>query len=146
MIAIIDYGMGNVRSLFNALQYIGCDAVVTDSHDEIARADRVILPGVGAFGDAIAAIRSSGIDEVLDTEVRRRGKPMLGICLGMQLLARFSTEHGRHEGLGWLDASVERFELPAGLKIPHVGWNEIEASPDARLFDGINRRERNFYF
>ena len=147
MIAIIDYGMGNVRSLYNALQYIGCEAVVTDAKREIDSAERVILPGVGAFGDAMAAIRARGLDETLDSAVRRGGKPMLGICLGMQLLARSSTEHGTHEGLGWIDAKVERFELPPTLKIPHIGWNEIAVRPEATtLFDGIRPAERNFYF
>ena len=146
MIAIIDYGMGNIRSLFNALAYLGCDALVTRDPARIRQADRVILPGVGAFGDAIAAIREVGLDETLDTEVRRRAKPMLGICLGMQLLARSSSEHGMHEGLGWLDASVERLVVPRGYKIPHIGWNDIDYAPGEALFDSLKSTERNFYF
>lgn len=146
MIAIIDYGMGNVRSLYNALQYVGCDSVVTADAGELRNADRLILPGVGAFGDAIAAIRRLGLDEILADEVCRRGKPMLGVCLGMQLLAKSSTEHGVHDGLGWLDATVERLLVPPGLKIPHVGWNEIDYAPDDALFQGLKWTERNFYF
>jgi glutamine amidotransferase len=146
MIAIIDYGMGNVRSLHNALQYVGCDAVITADSDKIRHAERIILPGVGAFGDAMAAIRARGLDDLLEAEVHRGGKPMLGICLGMQLLARTSTEHGVHEGLGWLDATVERLNLSAGLKIPHIGWNEVDSPLDEPLFRGIRPDERNFYF
>lgn len=146
MIAIIDYGMGNVRSLYNALQYLGCDAVVTADHETIHRAERIILPGVGAFGDAMAAICGLGLDSLLDVEVRRGGKPMLGICLGMQLLAKSSEEHGIHAGLGWLDASVERFQLPPGYKIPHIGWNAARFAPDEPLFRGLKPDEFNFYF
>lgn len=146
MIAVVDYGMGNVRSLFNALQYVGCDAIVTSEPEAIRRAERLILPGVGAFGDAVDALRARGLDELLDLAVRRDGKPMLGVCLGMQLLARSSTEHGTHIGLGWIDAEVTRFELSPGLKIPHVGWNEIEYRPDEPLFRGLKPGERNFYF
>jgi imidazole glycerol-phosphate synthase subunit HisH len=146
MIAIIDYGMGNVRSLYNAFQYIGSDSVVTADHMEIRRADRIVLPGVGAFGDAVNAIRLLELDQVLDSEVRRGGKPMLGICLGMQLLANSSNEHGIHAGLGWLDAEVERFDLTPGLKIPHIGWNEITFAANEPLFNGLREAERNFYF
>lgn len=146
MIAIIDYGMGNVRSLHNALQYIGCDAVITADSDKIRHAERIILPGVGAFGDAMAAIRARGLDEQLEADVHQGGKPMLGICLGMQLLARTSTEHGVHQGLGWLDATVERFDPSGGLKIPHIGWNEVDSLLDEPLFRGIRQDERNFYF
>lgn len=146
MIAIVDYGMGNVRSLYNALQYIGSDAVVTAEHEEIRHAERVILPGVGAFGDAMTAIRERGLDSALDETVRRGGTPMLGICLGMQLLARSSDEHGIHSGLNWIDATVERFSLPRGWKVPHIGWNEIDFPEDSGLFAGLRPHERNFYF
>ena len=112
MIAIVDYGMGNIRSLHNALQFLGSDVEVTSNPRDLRRAARIILPGVGAFGDAVDAIRARGLDESLDAEVRQRGKPMLGICLGMQLVAMSSTEHGLHVGLGWFNSRVERFELP----------------------------------
>lgn len=146
MIAIVDYGMGNVRSLYNALQYIGCDAAVTSAPEEIQRAERLILPGVGAFGDAMQALRERGLDEILDQEVRRIGKPILGICLGMQLFAKSSEEHGIHAGLGWLDASVEKFRVSPPLKVPHVGWNSIRFAENATIFGGMKSGERNFYF
>ena len=146
MIAIIDYGMGNVRSLYNALQWLGHDAVVTADEAQINKAERLVLPGVGAFGDAMAAIRQRGLDELLDRQVRRAGKPMLGICLGMQLLSKTSEEHGIHAGLGWLDATVERFELPVGYKVPHIGWNSLRFAPSEPLFRDLKRGELNFYF
>ena len=145
MIAIVDYGMGNIRSLRNALDCLGADVSVTSRPEDLARAERIVLPGVGAFGDAMNAIRERGLDESLDGEVRRKGKPFLGICLGMQLLAKSSNEHGRHAGLGWLDAEVERFELPGNFKVPHIGWNDIEPGSDP-LFQGLDRSESNFYF
>jgi glutamine amidotransferase len=146
MIAIVDYGMGNVRSIFNALRYAGCEAVVTADHGKIRQADRVILPGVGAFGDAMSAIRERDLEDLLEAEVSRGGKPMLGICLGMQLLARSSTEHGAHTGLGWLDARVERLNVPPGFKVPHIGWNTLKFSPEEPLFRGLRPGELNFYF
>jgi len=146
MIGIIDYGVGNIRSLYNAFQWIGYDAVVSDDHAVLRNADRLLLPGVGAFGDAIQAIRERGLDEFLDEEVRKGGKPMLGICLGMQLLANSSGEHGLHRGLGFFDADVELFSLPAGMKIPHVGWNEIKNREDVPFFEGLPREQMNFYF
>src|SRR5262245_22728337 len=118
MIAVLDYGMGNVRSLYNALQWLGFDAMVTAEPAEVHKAERLILPGVGAFGDAMRAIRQRHLDGLLEEEVRHRGKPLLGICLGMELLANSSSEHGHHTGLGWIDATVERLSVPAGYKVP----------------------------
>jgi glutamine amidotransferase len=92
------------------------------------------------------AIRARGLDDVLDAEVNRSGKPMLGICLGMQLLAMSSTEHGNHTGLGWLNAHVERFALPLTYKVPHIGWNTLKFSPGEPLFRGLKPNELNFYF
>jgi len=146
MIGIIDYGVGNIRSLYNAFQWIGCDAVVSDDPDVLRKTDRLLLPGVGAFGDAIQAIRERSLDEYLDEDVRRGGKPMLGICLGMQLLANSSSEHGMHAGLGYFDADVELLTLPPGLKIPHIGWNDIYNRSDVPFFDGLPTEQMNFYF
>jgi imidazole glycerol-phosphate synthase subunit HisH len=128
MIAIVDYGGGNVRSVANALAYLGLDAVVTADATVIDQAERLILPGVGAFGDVMAKLEARGLIEVLDREVQTRGKPFLGVCLGLQLLAKSSTEHGLHTGLGYLDAHVDRFDsevVKAPLKVPHMGWNEV---------------------
>jgi glutamine amidotransferase len=146
VIVVVDYGMGNVRSLSNALQWLGADCKVSAEASTIRAAERVILPGVGAFGDAMAAIRERRLDRTLQECVRSRGTPMLGICLGMQLLAKSSNEHGAHEGLGWFDATVERFELPPTLKIPHIGWNSIHYADSEPLFSNVPADDRNFYF
>jgi glutamine amidotransferase len=146
MIVIIDYGMGNVRSLRNAVEYIGHTVLITNDSRKIADAQKIILPGVGAFGDAMGAIRRQGLDEILHQEVIEKGKPMLGICLGLQLLAKSSKEHGYHEGLSWLDARVIGFDSAMGLKIPHIGWNDIDYSDPVPLFTGLKKGERSFYF
>lgn len=145
-IAIVDYGMGNVRSLLNAFEYLGHDVRITSDHGELAAAGRIVLPGVGAFGDAMAAIRERGLQEVLTRLALQEHKPVLGVCLGMQLFARSSSEHGMHEGLGWIDADIRRLEVPSGLKVPHVGWNELHFPDDDWLFRGIHATQANFYF
>jgi len=145
-IAIIDYGMGNVRSLMNALEYVGEDAVITDDVGLMAEADRLVLPGVGAFGDAMAAIRARGLREPLTRFALEARKPILGVCLGMQLFARSSSEHGLHEGLGWLDAEIEPLEVAPPAKVPHVGWNELDFAPDDWLFKGVPRGQTDYYF
>lgn len=146
MIAIIDYGMGNVRSLSNAFEYLGEDVIVTNDSKAMEDADRIVLPGVGAFGDAMEAMEQSGVIEPLTRQVCELRKPMLGICLGMQLVAKESVEHGQHQGLGWVDAHIERLTPAAPLKVPHVGWNSLEFSEGDWLFEGIRRKEANFYF
>ena len=146
MIAIVDYGMGNVRSLRNAFEYLGEDVVVTSDAAELDAADRVVLPGVGAFGDAMVAIRERGLEPVLNRQALELKKPVLGICLGMQLFAKTSIEHGEHRGLGWIDADIRRLDVPAPLKVPHVGWNDLHFSATDWLFDGIRPGQANFYF
>jgi glutamine amidotransferase len=145
-IAIVDYGMGNVRSLMNAFEYFGQDVIVTDDRNALADADRIVLPGVGAFGDAMKAIRERGLQDVLTRQALEIKKPMLGICLGMQLFAKSSAEHGAHEGLGWIDADIRRLEVQRPQKVPHVGWNELHFPEDDWLFRGIRPQEANFYF
>lgn len=149
-IAIIDSKVANIRSLRNAIEYCGGDAIVTSDAQAIADAERIFLPGVGAFGDAMCNLRRAGLDEILDREVRQKGKPFMAICLGMQLLGRASSEHaeGRpHEGLGWLDADVVRIETnDARLKIPHMGWNALDVVRPHPVVDGLNPRNLNFYF
>lgn len=126
MIAIIDYGVGNLFSLKSSFKAIGQEAVVTGDAAVIRRADKLILPGVGAFGDAAALLRRDGMDKLLRAEAAS-GKPLLGICLGMQLLLDYSTEYGRHEGLGLIPGSVQpiRPVIPAAYKVPHIGWNAL---------------------
>jgi glutamine amidotransferase len=146
-IAIIDYGMGNVRSLMNAFEYIGEDAVVTADFDELEAADRLVLPGVGAFGDAMKAIEAKeGLRPVLDRLALEVKKPVLGVCLGMQLFARVSHEHGTHQGLGWLDAEILPLDVAPPAKVPHVGWNAVSFAPDEWLFKGLPSGESDYYF
>lgn len=126
MVAIIDYGVGNLFSLKSSFAAIGAETAVTGDPDTIRAADRLVLPGVGAFGDAAALLRRSGLDRLVREEAAR-GKPLLGICLGMQLLFAYSAEYGYHEGLGLLPGSVQPIGnyIPAGYKIPHIGWNAL---------------------
>ena len=138
MIAIIDYGVGNLFSLRSSLNKIGADTVVTADPAVIAKADKLILPGVGAFADAAKKLRDSGLDQVIKAEAAA-GKPIMGICLGMQMLFEKSYEYGEHEGLGLLKGSVIPMEgsIPANLKIPHIGWNALKFEKDSKLFKYI---------
>ena len=138
MIAIIDYGMGNLRSVQKAFEKVGARAEITADPAQVARAEKVVLPGVGAFADAIAALRSSGLAEAF-VEARRAGKPCLGVCLGLQLLFEQSDEDGLHTGLGLLPGRVVRFSPTpeSNLKIPHMGWNTLQIERSAPLFQGL---------
>lgn len=126
MIAIIDYGVGNLYSLRSSLAHIGAEAVVISDAASLRQADRLILPGVGAFGDAVEKLRQSGLERVV-LEEAEAGKPLLGICLGMQMLFERSYEYGEHRGLGLLKGQVVPMQgtIPAGLQIPHIGWNGL---------------------
>ena len=138
MIAIIDYDAGNIKSVEKALKYLGEDAVITRDREEILSADKVILPGVGAFGDAMYNLKKYGLDEVL-REVAERQIPLLGICLGLQLLFERSDETPGVEGLGILKGEILRIPDCPGLKIPHMGWNSLKIREGARLFQGIGQ-------
>lgn len=133
MIAIIDYGAGNVFSLHSSLQMIGEDSVVTRDPEIIHACERIILPGVGAFGDAVDKLKETGLYDLVKKEASA-GKPLLGICLGMQLLFEKSFEFGEHEGLGLLKGSVEAIapRLPEKLDIPHMGWNQLHFNPERK--------------
>ena len=134
MVAIIDYGVGNLFSLKSSFAAIGQEAAVTSEAEELRRADRLILPGVGAFRDAAEKLHRSGMDEALKEEVER-GKPMLGICLGMQMLFERSFEYGEYKGLGLLKGEIRPIagRIPAGLKIPQMGWNNLRILRDSPL-------------
>ncbi len=131
MLAIVDYGVGNLFSLRCSLQAVGAEAAVTGDEGVLAKADRVVLPGVGAFGDAAGALRCAGLDRAVLREAER-GKPLLGICLGMQLLLDYSTEYGRHRGLGLIPGAVRpiRPVVPEAYKVPHIGWNALSFPKD----------------
>lgn len=127
MIAIVDYGVGNIFSLYSSFGYIGAEAVLTGDADKIRAADKIILPGVGAFGDAVEKLRDSGLAQVV-VEAAKAGKPCLGICLGMQLLFEKGYEYGEHDGLGLIKGDVVTMEgvVPADFKVPHIGWNALQ--------------------
>ena len=136
MVGIIDYGVGNLFSLRSSFAAIGVEAFVSGDAAELAKADRLILPGVGAFGDAAEKLRASGLDAFV-REQAAAGKPLMGICLGMQLLFERSYEYGDHAGLGLLKGQVVGMSgrLPEGLKIPHMGWNALRLTKPAKLLE-----------
>ena len=139
MIALIDYGVGNLFSLKSSLNAVGADVTVTSDPEVIRSADKIILPGVGAFGDAAEKLRSTGLDKVIVSEVEK-GKKIFGICLGMQLLFERSFEYGEHRGLGLLKGSVVPMEnkIPEDLKIPHIGWNSLITKKQHPIFKYVN--------
>ena len=145
MIAVIDYGVGNLFSIVSSLSAIGADCVVTSDESVIRAADKIILPGVGAFRDAINKLRATGLDKVVCDEVGR-GKPILGICLGMQMLFEESYEYGRHEGLSLLSGKVVGMEgvIPTELKIPHIGWNSLKIKATHPIFKYV--KEGDFVY
>lgn len=144
MIAIVDYGMGNLGSIQNMLKYIGVKAIITADHHIISDATKIILPGVGAFDNAMTNINNSGLREVLDRKALVDRMPILGICLGMQLLTK-SSEEGVLSGLGWIPATTNRFPNMQGLKVPHMGWNLVKQTTPSKLTEG-SEEETRFYF
>lgn len=142
MIAIVDYGMGNLRSVQKAFEKVGQAAVITSQPEEVLAADGVLLPGVGAFGDAMFHLRQSGLLDAV-RQVAKNGTPLLGICLGMQLLFSTSEEHGNHIGLNLIPGQVKRFK--GKFKIPQVGWNELVAKQEHPLLQGITKKEYVYY-
>jgi glutamine amidotransferase len=145
-VGIVDYGMCNLDSVARAVQECGAAPAVSDRPAELAATDRLILPGVGAFADAMAQLRERSLDAFLHEQVRVRGVPLLGICLGMQLLAERGTEGGDTAGLGWVRGRVERLRPTApDLRLPHVGWNEVRPAVPSALFEGV-RSGTDFYF
>lgn len=146
MIAIVDYGVGNLRSVMNAFEAIGQQAHITSDPRELKDADAIVLPGVGAFGRGMDMLRKLDFIDPLNEEVIAREKPFLGICLGMQFLGRESLEAGRHEGLGWLPGTVNKIvPCDSKYKVPHMGWNNLTVEREDSLFAGLDP-EPVFYF
>ena len=139
MLAIVDYGVGNLFSLECSLSAIGVQSVVAADPEILAKADQILLPGVGAFGDAAQKLRSTGLDKVV-IDLAGSGKPLLGICLGMQLLFEKGFEFGEYDGLGLIPGHVRPLEgfIPEGYKIPHIGWNSLQFTKENPLFSTIN--------
>jgi glutamine amidotransferase len=137
-IAIVDYGMGNLLSVYSAFDYLGAEVKVCKHPEELLTVDRIVIPGVGAFKDCIDKIISTGFKEVLDEQVLQRGKPILGICLGMQVMAKIGLEGGENKGLGWFDATIVKLSpnYPT-LRIPNIGWNDVSFDPNIFLFKGV---------
>lgn len=146
MIAVIDYGVGNLYSLTASLRYIGADVKVTGDAEDLKAADKIILPGVGAFEDAIGKLRATGLVETLD-ELVAEGKPMMGICLGMQLLFDTSYEYGEFEGLGYIKGSIisMRENVSDDLKVPQIGWNALEILKDDVLTKYIKNGDHVYF-
>ena len=140
MIGIVDYNMGNLASVINAFEIVGADIAVESDPAKLKNYDKLILPGVGAFGDAMEHLKSNGMDKAVK-EYAKSGKPLLGICLGMQLLFESSEEFGNHQGLGLIEGKVVAFDeskFDHKLKVPHMGWNELFKQNDTPLFNGLN--------
>lgn len=144
MLAIIDYEMGNLRSVQKAFERVGHAATITSDPAVLADADKIVLPGVGAFRDAIGALRDRKLIEPIRAAVEG-GKPFLGICLGLQLLFDKSYEDGEHQGLGIIPGQVLRFDVPREYKVPHMGWNQVRFQRRPPLFDGVPDGS-HFYF
>jgi len=145
MITIIDYGMGNLKSIQNIVQKVGGEAIISYDVNEIMHADKIILPGIGAFDNGMKNLNERGLIPVLQKKVMQEKTPFLGICLGMQLITR-KSEEGALEGLGWIDAETIKFKsLSNNLKIPHMGWNYVVVKKNSNLFKGMCENPR-FYF
>lgn len=144
-LVIIDYGMGNIKSISSAFKYLGIDQIiVSNKYKDIKSADKLLLPGVGSFVKAVEQIRKVELHKILDEVVLNDKKPILGICLGMQLLCNSSEEDGGSEGLGYIDAICTRFDF-ANLKVPHVGFNQVSINPNTKLYKGFLGKN-DFYF
>jgi len=144
-IAVIDYGAGNIQSVLNAMRRIGLEnTFLTNSVSDIRLSDAYILPGVGAFGHCMRNLTNTGLIPALEREILTKKKPILGICIGMQLLAESSEEAGLHSGLGWIPGHVKRIQVGSNERIPHVGWNRVKIIPSDRLF--LNIKDKSFFY
>jgi glutamine amidotransferase len=138
MIGIVDYGMGNLLSVYNAFDYLGEDVLICKNPEDLSTVDRIVIPGVGAFKDCINRLRDTGFQEALNEHVLVQAKPTLGICLGMQVMGKVSYEFGEYEGLGWFDGEVVKIDVgTTSLKLPNIGWNEINFVKPSSIFNKI---------
>lgn len=144
MIVVVDYGVGNIASVLNMLKRVGAKAKASNSREDIEQADKLILPGVGAFDAGMQTLRSSGLIEVLNEQVLNKRKPVMGVCLGSQMLGN-GSEEGSEPGLGWIDMDIVRFEKRDGRKVPHMGWNEVNPQLQHPILTRIDQESR-FYF
>lgn len=144
MIAIVAYGLGNVQAIANIYRHLNVEARLVSTSEELRAADRIVLPGVGSFDWAMEALARSGLRETLDELVMGERRSVLGICVGMQMMAR-KSEEGTSAGLGWIDAEVKRLPQADGLMLPHMGWNDVEPRAASPLFEGLDTDAR-FYF
>lgn len=144
MITIIDYGLGNLGSIKNMLTKIGCDSIITSNIEKITKSSKLILPGVGSFDNGMNNLKKRKMIPILNDLVLNKKIPILGICLGMQLLAKNSQE-GNLKGLGWIDADTIKF-INKELKVPHMGWNNINIFQKNKLFEGLEKEDTRFYF
>ncbi|WP_339480217.1 MULTISPECIES: imidazole glycerol phosphate synthase subunit HisH [unclassified Pseudomonas] len=144
MIVVVDYGVGNIASVLNMLKRVGAKAKASNSREDIEQADKLILPGVGAFDAGMQTLRKSGLIEVLNEQVLGKQKPVMGVCLGSQMLGN-GSEEGSEPGLGWIDMDIVRFEKREGRKVPHMGWNEVTPQLQHPILTGLNQLSR-FYF
>jgi glutamine amidotransferase len=145
LIGIANYGLGNIKSVYNAFAAIEANVKIICSAQELSACSHIVLPGVGAFGDGMIKLAKNGWIEVLNNEIKERRKWFFGICLGMQLIAKKSYELGEHQGLGWINATVERLPAAPSLRIPHIGWNDVKVAGSSRLLKGIPDCS-DFYF
>ncbi len=146
-IVIIDYGVGNVFSVYNAIKYLGYSNVkITYDEKDIFSSDAIILPGVGAFDEAMKNITKRKLDKILHENVLINKKPILGVCVGMQILSEGSDENGWHKGLGWIPGKVKKLELTQNLAVPHVGWNNLEIANKSNLYLNQSNSNPHFYF
>ena len=145
-VAVVDYGMGNLHSVSKALEAVGADVTVTSDPTDLKAAERIVLPGVGSFAQGMRQLQERGFVDALNKEVVDAGKPFLGICLGMQLAAESGEEHGKTHGLGWIKGNVVRLDANvADVKVPHMGWNDVEGTGESPLFKNI-KGPLTFYF
>jgi len=145
MIAVIDYGLGNIHSVLGALKKLEYEAILTNKLEEIEKADKLILPGVGAFADGMKNLESLDLIKILTKIVMKDKKPILGICLGFQLMAKESSEFGNHKGLGWIDASVKKLQPKNKERVPHVGWDDLQQTKSSPLYKDIPK-DALFYY